>query len=136
MVRLALLKLTAMKKFLSIFVSLLILGLALFILFRYYFVFGRGVKAGILNYVVEKGYIFKTFEGKMIQTGLKSTSPTSMQSNEFVFSIADAAIAQKLMMSSGKEVIVHYKEYQGAVPWRGYSEFIVDSVISVSEPGK
>ena len=136
MVRRALLKFTAMKKFLGVFFGLLILGLAIFIYFRYYFVFGRGVKAGQLNYVVEKGYIFKTFEGKMIQTGLKSTSPTSMQSNEFIFSIADAAIAQKLMMSSGKEVQVHYIEYQGAVPWRGYSEFVVDSVISISEAGK
>lgn len=125
-----------MKKFLGIFVGVVLFGLAIFIYFRYYFVFGEGVKAGQLNYVVKKGYIFKTFEGKIIQTGLKSTSPTSMQSNEFIFSIADAAIAERLMLSSGKEVQVHYKEYQGSVPWRGYSEFIVDSVISVSEPAK
>jgi hypothetical protein len=125
-----------MKKFLSIFVFLLLFALAVFIWFRYYFVFGEGVKAGQLNYVVKKGYIFKTFEGKLIQTGLKSTSPNSMQSNEFIFSIADAAIAERLMLSSGKEVQVHYKEYKAPVAWRGYSEFVVDSVISISEPGK
>jgi hypothetical protein len=125
-----------MKKFLRIFVVVVVLGLVLFILFRYYFVLGRGVKAGTLNYVVEKGYIFKTYEGKMIQTGLKSTSPTSMQSNEFTFSISDPVIAQKLMMSGGREVLLHYKEYQASLPWRGYSEFIVDSVISIAEPAK
>jgi hypothetical protein len=126
----------AMKKFLRIFVAVLVFGLLLFFYFHYYFVFGEGVKAGSLNYVVKKGYLFKTYEGKLIQTGLKSTSPTSMQSNEFTFSIADEAIAQKLMVNSGKSVELHYKEYKASVPWRGYSEFIVDSVIAINEPGK
>jgi hypothetical protein len=125
-----------MKKFLRIFVAVLVFGLLLFFYFHYYFVFGEGVKAGSLNYVVKKGYLFKTYEGKLIQTGLKSTSPTSMQSNEFTFSIADEVIAQKLMVNSGKSVELHYKEYKASVPWRGYSEFIVDSVIAINEPGK
>jgi len=93
------------------------------------------VKAGTLNYVVKKGFIFKTYEGRLIQTGLKSTSPTSMQSNEFTFSIEDPSIAERLMLNSGKEVELHYKEYIGSVPWRGYSEFIVDSVVEIN-PGK
>lgn len=121
-----------MKKFLRIFVAVIIVGLLGFFYFRYYFVFGEGVKAGTLNYVVKKGFLFKTYEGRLIQTGLKSTSPTSMQSNEFTFSIADPAIAERLMLNSGKEVELHYKEYIGAVPWRGYSEFIVDSVVEIS----
>jgi hypothetical protein len=125
-----------MKKFLRIFVAVVIVGLVLFFLFRYYFVFGEGVKAGTLNYVVKKGFIFKTYEGKLIQTGLKSLAPNSMQSNEFTFSIADEAVALRLMVNSGREVELHYKEYMGSVPWRGYSEFIVDSVVQISEPGK
>jgi hypothetical protein len=129
-------KQTIMKKFLRIFVVVVALGLVLFFFFHYYFVFGRGVKAGVLNYVVEKGYIFKTYEGELIQTGIKSLAPNSMQSNEFTFSIADAVVAKKLMLSSGKEVQLHYEEYKGTVPWRGYSEFVVDSIISISEPGK
>jgi hypothetical protein len=124
-----------MKKFLRIFVAVIIVGLLLFFFVRYYFVFGEGVKAGTLNYVVKKGFIFKTYEGRLIQTGLKSTSPTSMQSNEFTFSIEDPSIAERLMLNSGKEVELHYKEYIGSVPWRGYSEFIVDSVVEIN-PGK
>ena len=34
------------------------LVLAGFIYFRFYFVFGEGVKAGELNFVVYKGYVF------------------------------------------------------------------------------
>jgi hypothetical protein len=125
-----------MKKFLGIFVTVIVVGLLLFFFGRYYFVFGRGMKAGVLNYVVEKGYLFKTYEGELILTGLQSKGPNSMQSNEFSFSIADPVIAKRLLLSSGKEVLLHYEEYNGSLPWRGYSKFVVDSVVSISEPGK
>jgi len=125
-----------MKKFLGIFVAVVLVGLVLFIAVRYYYVFGEGVKAGQLNYVVKKGFVFKTYEGKLIQTGLKSDAPNSLQSNEFIFSIENAPVAEKLMLSSGREVMLHYKEYLGAVPWRGFSKFVVDSVIQISDPGK
>ena len=125
-----------MKKFLGIFVTFVLIGLALFFGIRYYYPFGEGVKAGTLNYVVRKGLVFKTYEGKMIQAGLKSNAPNSMQSNEFIFSISNAAIANKLMLNSGKNVELHYTEYFASIPWRGYSEFIVDSIIAINDPGK
>lgn len=105
---------------------------ALFIAYRYYFVFGRGVKAGELNFFVQKGYIFKTYEGRLIQTGYRSKQPGALQSNEFEFSVVDEKVAQKLMSSSGKLVELHYKEYLGAIPWRGFSPFIVDSIVAIT----
>jgi hypothetical protein len=123
-----------MKRVLGIIVLVAVVVLLLFIGTRYYFVFGEGVKAGTLNYIVKKGYVFKTYEGEMILTGLQSRAPNSMQSNEFSFSIEDAALAQKLMLNSGREMQLHYKEYLGSVPWRGYSKFIVDSVVLITNP--
>ena len=35
--------------------------------FHFYFVFGEGTKAGELNFVVRKGVIFKTYEGRLIK---------------------------------------------------------------------
>jgi len=125
-----------MKKFLLIATAVVILGVVVFVLFRYFYVFGEGVKAGELNYVVKKGYIFKTYEGKLIQNGLRSKAPGTIQSYEFEFSITNEAVAQKLMLASGKNVQLHYREYIGSVPWRGYSEFVVDSIISITDPGK
>ena len=52
-----------------------ILALAVFI--KFYFVFGEGVKAGELNFVVYKGYVFKTYEGKVIQAGFNSKTRNS-----------------------------------------------------------
>jgi hypothetical protein len=122
-----------MKKFLTYTILVIVVGLLLYFLARYYYVFGEGVKAGQLNYVVKKGYIFKTFEGKLIQSGFRASTPGAVQSYEFEFSIENKRIADTLMVNSGKEVELHYKEYLGSVPWRGYSEFIVDSIISIHE---
>src|SRR5882757_3788874 len=125
-----------MKKFLKIASVVIIAGLVIFIAVRYFFVFGEGVKAGELNYIVKKGFVFKTYEGKLIQNGLRSKAPNTVQSYEFVFSVTDEAVAQKLMVNSGRNVELHYKEYMGSIPWRGYSEFVVDSIVAISDPGK
>ncbi len=122
-----------MKKFLKIFVTLLIVGLLVFIGMRFFFVFGRGSKAGQLNFFVNKGYIFKTYEGRIIQTGYKSQVPGSIQSNEFEFSVTDENVAKILMSHSGATLELHYKEYLGSLPWRGMSKYIVDSVMSVKD---
>jgi hypothetical protein len=98
------------------------------IYFFYFFEFGEGVKTGELNYVVRKGYIFKTYEGKMIQTGFKS-SQSAIQSNEFVFSIEDEEMARKLMEMGGENIDLYYKEYKRALPWRGNSNYVVDSFV-------
>jgi hypothetical protein len=125
-----------MNRFLGIIILLALLILGGFFYYRYYWVFGEGVKSGELNYVVKKGYLFKTYEGKLIQSGFRSRTPGTIQSYEFEFSIADKNIAEKLMLSSGKEVEVHYKEYLHTIPWRGYTNYVVDSIIAIKEPAR
>lgn len=112
------------------------LVLAGFIYFRFYFVFGEGVKAGELNFVVYKGYVFKTYEGRVIQAGFgkgKGANAGAIQSYEFDFSITDNDIADSLMRCGGKTVELHYKEYLGTLPWRGKQKYIVDGIVSVRE---
>lgn len=122
-----------MRKFASYFILILVIGLSIFIYWRYFYVFGEGVKAGELNYMVKKGYIFKTYEGKLIQTGFRSQTPGSIASYEFEFSVIDDSLANILMLNSGKEFELHYKEYMGAIPWKGHSSFIVDKIINMKE---
>ena len=106
--------------------------------FRFFFVFGEGVKSGELNYVVYKGVLFKTYEGKLIQTGIRSKAAGSIQSYEFEFSVENEALARELMLQGGKTLELHYKEYFGALPWRGFTKFVVDSINTVrpAEQGK
>ena len=113
---------------------MLILAAALFVYIKFYYVFGEGVKAGELNFVVYKGYLWKTYEGRAIQAGFQKGSKgvtTAIQSYEFDFSVADKAIADTLMRCSGRNVQLHYKEYLGALPWRGQQKYIVDRIVSV-----
>lgn len=123
-----------MKKFLGIFIVLLLVAGGIFVYYRFFFVFGEGVKSGELNYVVYKGVVFKTYEGKLIQSGIRSKTAGSVQSYEFEFSVDDEELARKLMLQSGKTLELHYKEYFGALPWRGFTKFIVDSIIVKPQP--
>ncbi|KUK76744.1 MAG: hypothetical protein XD92_1082 [Proteiniphilum acetatigenes] len=117
----------------TLFLGILILALGIFVYVRYYYVFGTGVKSGELNYVVYKGVVFKTYEGELIQSGFRADKPGDTQSNPFNFSVVDKEIAQRLMVASGKMVQLHYREYFASIPWRGYTRFIVDSIISIEE---
>ncbi len=124
-----------MKKSSKIFLGIgifAILALAGWFFFKFYFVFGSGVKAGEMNFFVYKGYIFKTYEGRLIQAGYNSKNSTStIQSNEFNFSVKEESVARQLERCAGKHVELHYKEYLGTLPWRGMSKYVVDSVLSI-----
>lgn len=119
-----------MKKYGLILTLLAVLALAVFVYFRFFFVFGEGVKSGELNYVVYKGVLFKTYEGKLIQSGIRSKAAGSIQSYEFEFSVENPALARELMLMGGRTVELHYKEYFGALPWRGFTRFVVDSIVT------
>lgn len=118
------------SKLLFYFIAILIIAAAGLFYYRYYFVFGEGVKAGQLNYFVKKGYIFKTYEGRLIQSGLKPGATGGISSNEFRFSVTNQKVAEQLNKNAGSYLELHYKEYFHTLPWRGTSEFVVDSIVS------
>ena len=102
------------------------------------FMFGDGVKAGELNQFTLKGYVFKTYEGRLIQAGFRGgvnagATDSNLGSYVFDFSVENSAVADSLMRMSGKTIEVHYKEYLGALPWRGMQKHVVDRILSVKE---
>ena len=118
-------------KIISLIVFLFVLAITLTIYIKYFFVFGEGVKSGELNFLVYKGYVFKTYEGRLIQTGIKSRQAGTIESNEFNFSVDVKSIADSLMRCSGKMVELRYNEYLGALPWRGVQKVVVTDILSV-----
>ena len=115
------------RKIFRTVIILLILGLGIFFYVRFFWVFGSGTKAGTLNTFMKKGYVFKTYEGKIIQSGFRQ----NIQSIDFNFSVVSESVADVLLNNAGQEVEVHYKEYLGALPWRGMEKYVVDSVYQV-----
>ncbi|MEI8074037.1 MAG: hypothetical protein WCH78_04745 [Bacteroidota bacterium] len=116
-----------MKKILWIFATILIVAFVIFFYWRFYFVYAEGTKAGQLNTFQQKGILFKTYEGKIIQSGFK----VNVESNYFEFSVIKESVAKALLENAGKEVELHYKRYFGSLPWRGVESYIVDSIYNV-----
>ncbi|MEO8820504.1 MAG: hypothetical protein ABI374_06675 [Ginsengibacter sp.] len=115
------------RKIFTYIIVILIAAFGIFFYYHFYWEFGSGTKAGTLNTFMRKGYMFKTYEGKIIQSGFKA----NVQSNEFNFSVTKESVAQTLLNNAGREVEVHYVEHFGALPWRGMERYIVDSVYQV-----
>jgi len=122
-----------MRKFVSLAIIGVLLFLAVFFYVRFFFVFGEGVKAGNLNFIVHKGFVFKTWEGRVIQTGIITYTPGAIQSNEFEFSVSNDSVAKVLELNSGKFVELRYKEYLKPVPWRGKSKYVVSEIVNIGE---
>ncbi|MEO7264052.1 MAG: hypothetical protein ABIW38_04020 [Ferruginibacter sp.] len=124
---------SSFRKYVRMFFLLVLIVLAVIIWWNYFYVFGEGVKSGELNFVVKKGNIFKTYEGKLIQSGIRSKTAGSIQSYEFDFSITNDSIANVMMLNSGKYFDLHYREYKNTIPWRGYSRYVVDKIVGMRE---
>ena len=121
------------SKIITIISITVLIALSVFIYFRFFFVYSTGVNAGDINYFQRQGIVFKTYEGKMIQSGFRtvSTDNNGLRSNEFKFSVTDRAVADTLMRCSGKHVELRWKRYMGTLPWRGKSQYVATEVLSI-----
>jgi hypothetical protein len=117
-----------MRKFVGIFSLVVILLLAGFVYWKYFFTYSSGYRSGLLQKFSHKGTIFKTYEGEMILSSIRSSTNTALASEKFLFSVADKTVAAKMEQLQGRMVTVHYSNKNGTLPWRGDTPYIVDSV--------
>ena len=117
-----------MKKFAFVFTLVIILLLGSFIYWKYSFTYSEGYRAGLLQKVSLKGTFFKTYEGEIILSSIESRANVAIASEKFYFSVVDKEVALQLEKIQGGSVIVHYREKNGILPWRGESTYLVDSV--------
>ncbi|MCX6303989.1 MAG: hypothetical protein NT040_03385 [Bacteroidetes bacterium] len=117
-----------MKKFLYWSLAILVLVLALFSYWKYSFTFSEGNRSGLLQKFSYKGTIFKTYEGELILSSVKSNQDVSLASEKFHFSVPEKALAEQLLKLEGTMVVLHYKEKNGVLPWRGETVYLVDGV--------
>ena len=109
----------------------LLIGIVLIVesgYFKYGFTYSKGYRAGLLQKFSERGVLFKTYEGELILSSVQSNSNVAIASEKFLFSVEDKEVAKQMERIQGKHVVVHYSEKNGALPWRGDSNYIVDSV--------
>ena len=113
---------------LTIIILVLLLGLAIFVWWRYYYTYSDGNRFGVLQKFSRRGSVFKTYEGELILSSVKGNANVPIASEKFYFSVTDDGVAQKLNNLQGRGITVHYKEKNSPAFWRGDSPYIVDSV--------
>jgi len=118
-----------MRKFLTISLTLIILAVVFFGWWFYYKTYSDGSRSGLLQKFSHRGDVFKTYEGELVLSSVQSTGGVSIASEKFNFSVVDERVADSLKKYEGNYVKLFYKEKRKAIPWRGDSRYIVDSVI-------
>lgn len=116
------------KKILRWFITLLVIFLGAFIYWKYFYTYSEGYRAGLLQKFSNKGALFKTYEGEMILSSVSSTSNVAIASEKFFFSVTNKDLVHMFDTLQGENVIVHYIQKNGAVFWRGDSNYLVDSI--------
>ena len=124
-----------MKKFLRIFIIVLIFSVAGWVWWKFYYTYSEGNRSGLLQKFSHKGDIFKTYEGELVLNSLSiGGNVTPYSSEKFYFSVTDKDLGEKMKMYEGKRVVIHYNQKHGVLPWRGDSPYIVDSVVIITGP--
>ena len=99
-----------------------------FIYWKYFYTYSEGYRAGLLQKFSSKGTLFKTYEGEMILSSVSSNRDVALASEKFLFTLTNKSLVRQFDTLQGDMVIVHYKQKNGTVFWRGDSPYLVDSV--------
>jgi hypothetical protein len=117
------------KKFIVILIVSIIAILSGWFWWKFYFTYSEGNRSGLLQKFSHKGNFFKTYEGELVLNSLTPNGTiTPYSSEKFYFSVADDSLGKQMKNYEGKRVVIHYNQKNGVIPWRGDTEYIVDSV--------
>jgi hypothetical protein len=100
----------------------------IFIYWKYFYTYSEGYRAGLLQKFSSKGTLFKTYEGEMILSSVSSNRDVALASEKFLFTLANKSLVRQFDTLQGENVIVHYKQKNATLFWRGDSPYLVDSV--------
>lgn len=112
---------------------IIVVGIGLIIFaFLYWGVYERGVMAGKVLRITQKGVIFKTYEGKLnLETfgALKGTSPIA-ESFDFSVESDQTEVIKELehVALSGERVNLKFVRRFAVFPWRGDTKYFVEGI--------
>jgi hypothetical protein len=112
-------------KWLLIFI--VVIGISMFY-WKYFYTYSEGYRAGLLQKFSHKGAIFKTYEGEIILSSVSSNRDVAIASEKFLFTVTNKSLIRQFDTLQGQPVIVHYRQKNAPVFWRGDSPYLVDSI--------
>lgn len=116
------------KKILKWLLVLVVIIGSIFIYWKYFYTYSEGYRAGLLQKFSSKGTLFKTYEGELILSSVSSNRDVAIASEKFYFSLSNKELVRQFDTLQGETVIVHYKQKNANLFWRGDSPYLVDSV--------
>lgn len=129
-----------MRRIIFFAVLILLVGSIGYVYWNYYNPYEDGTVSGTLQRFSRKGNVFKTYEGELLQNGIKPRAG-GVSAQYFYFSVSDEGVASKLDKYQGQDVELHYVRYRRSLPWRGdaykvqnqsIGQYIVDEVAPVA----
>jgi hypothetical protein len=113
------------KVFLIVF-FLLFLGVIWFVSTGYY---SSGDRAGTISKFSERGYLFKTWEGQLMEGGY-SGETGSLTPRFWDFSTTEESVVNKIReaLATGERVTLIYQEKFVKFPWNGDTKYMVTDV--------
>ncbi len=116
------------KKVLKWTISIIVVAALVFVYFQYFYTYSEGYRAGLLQKFSHKGTIFKTYEGEIILSSISSTKDVALASEKFFFTLVNKNLIRSFDTLQGQSVIVHYRQKNSPLFFRGDSEYLVDSI--------
>jgi hypothetical protein len=115
------------KVFKWLLILIVLIGI-IFIYWKYFYTYSEGYRAGLLQKFSSRGTVFKTYEGEMILSSVSSSRDVALASEKFLFTLINKSLVRQFDTLQGETVIVHYKQKNATLFWRGDSSYLVDSV--------
>lgn len=116
------------RKVLKWILILVVIFVFTLIYWKYFYTYSEGYRAGLLQKFSSKGALFKTYEGEMILSSVSSNRDVAIASEKFLFTMTNRTLIRQFDTLQGETVIVHYKQKNATLFWRGDSPYLVDSV--------
>ncbi|HEY3730044.1 MAG TPA: hypothetical protein VGL28_02155 [Steroidobacteraceae bacterium] len=112
-----------MKKFIVIFLILVIGGFAGYVWLMLHWSYSSGARAGFVQKISSKGVLCKTWEGEMAMVTMPGTV-----AEKFAFTVRDPAVVKQLTGSLGKRVLLSYDQHKWLPSCFGETEYFVTSL--------
>jgi hypothetical protein len=113
-------------------IAVIILLGAGFLAFMYWGTYEEGVMAGKVLRISQKGYIFKTYEGKISLESFGALKGVSPVAETFDFSVEknqqEIIKSLETVALSGERVNLHFVKRYWSFPWRGETKYFIVSV--------
>jgi len=88
-----------------------------------------GHRDGVVTKFAYKGVVFSTWEGELVQGGLRSTGGAGFSSNVWSFSVSDKTVAESIdQLPPDTEVRMFYRQNMMVNPTKGSTTYFVYKV--------